>query len=224
MLGNEVTPVLEAHIEASPTRFRGIRELLASDPDIYQSLNIPSGKSRDARFHAGFGQLARFGLSCDLLCAHTMLTELIELAQAFPDTSIILNHLAGPIGVGRFRGKRGEVFADWRAKISKLAGCPNVTMKLSGFGADLMGFGWNRAATPPDSDTLSAAFRPYILAAIEAFSPSRCMFASNFPVDGASYTYGVLWNAFKRVAASFSRAEQNELFRGTASRVYRLAL
>jgi L-fuconolactonase len=216
------TPLLEAHLEASPTRFRGIRELLAYDPDIHQALNIPHGNSRDPRFRAGLTQLARFGLSFDVLCAHTMLAEMIDLARAFPDTAIILNHLAGPTGVGRFRGKRSEVFSDWRAKITALAGFPNVSMKLSGFGAELMGFGWNRAATSPDSDTLAAAIRPYILAAVEAFSPSRCMFASNFPVDAASYRYGILWNAFRRVAACYSLDEQRELFHDTAARVYRL--
>jgi hypothetical protein len=62
----------------------------------------------------------------------------------------------------------------------------------------------------------------YVLAAIDAFSPSRCMFASNFPVDAASYGYGILWNEFKRVAACYLFDEQRELFHDTAARVYRL--
>lgn len=223
MLGDAVRPVLEEHIAASPTRFRGIRELLAYDPDVYQALNIPQGKSRDPRFRAGVRQLTALGLSLDALCVHTMLAEMLELARAFPHTRIILNHLAGPIGIGRFRGKREEVFADWRRSITALAECPNVFMKLSGFGAELMGFGWNEAETSPSSETLAAAFRPYILAAVEAFSPSRCMFASNFPVDGISFSYGALWNAFKRVASCYSPNEQDRLFQGTAAEVYRLS-
>lgn len=224
MLGDAVAPVLEAHIEASPTRFRGIRELLAYDPDIYQALSIPQGKSSDPRFRAGLKHFERLGLSLDVLCAHTMLDEMVELARAFPDTSIILNHLAGPIGIGRFRGKREEVFADWNAKIAGLATCPNISMKLSGFGAELMGFGWHGASTPPDSESVAETLRPYILAAVEAFSPSRCMVGSNFPVDGASFGYGVLWNALKRATSSYSIEEQQELFHGTATRIYRLSL
>ncbi|WP_296535022.1 amidohydrolase family protein [Rhizorhabdus sp.] len=224
MLGDAVVPVLEAHIAASPTRFRGIRELMGSDPDVYQAFNIPPGKARDPRFLIGFSRLARLGLSCDVLCAHPMLTDITELARAFPETSIIVNHLASPIGVGRFRDKRAEVFADWRAKITELAGCPNVYMKLSGVGAHTMGFDWIEATTKPDSETVASAIRPYILAAIEAFSPSRCMFASNFPVDSMSFSYGVLWNAFKRVTSDYSETDKRALFHDTAERVYRLSL
>jgi L-fuconolactonase len=223
--GDGVAAVLEAHLEASPTRFRGIRDMLSPDPDAYGGLNIPPGKSRDPAFRAGFAQLARFGLSFDALCQHTQLEEVIELAGLFPDTPIILNHLGEPIGVGRFRNKRDEVFADWKVKISNLARYPNVSIKLSGLGMAHIGFGWARAAPPPpDIDTMAAAFRPYILHAIEAFSPSRCMFGSNFPVDGLSYGYGALWNAFKHVVAGLSPQEQRAVFHDTAARVYRLAV
>jgi predicted TIM-barrel fold metal-dependent hydrolase len=49
------------------------------------------------------------------------------------------------------------------------------------------------------------------------------MFESNFPPDGVSSSYPVLWNAFKRLAASYSAEEKVKLFSGTAKRVYRLA-
>lgn len=224
MRGDAVRPVLEAHIAASPTRFRGIRALLAHDPDIYQALAIPPGLARDPRFRAGVAQLAALGLSLDALCAHTMLDDMLDLARAFPGMPIILNHVAGPIGIGRFRDRRDEVFADWRVKIAALAACPNVAMKLSGFGAELMGFGWYGTATSPDSTTLAAAIRPYVLAAVDAFTPARCMFASNFPVDGATCGYGVLWNAFKRAADSFNADERAALFHDSAARIYRLTV
>ncbi|MBP7335987.1 amidohydrolase [Niveispirillum sp.] len=224
MLGDDVASVLEAHLEASPARFRGIRELLAYDPDIYQALNIPQHKSRAPRFRAGMRQLERSGLSLDVLCAHTMLTDIVDLARDFPGVPIILNHLAGPIGVGRFRGMRVQVFADWRAAITELAACPNVSIKLSGVGADLMGFGWNNGQTRPNSEILATAIQPYIMAAIDIFSPARCMFASNFPVDGRSFSYGTLWNAFKHLAARYSADERDNLLRGTATRIYRLAV
>lgn len=223
-LGDAVAEVLEAHMAASPTRFRGIRELLAYDSDAYSALNIPQHKSRDPRFRAGMRQLARLGLSLDVLCVHTMLGDIVDLARDFPGTPIILNHLAGPIGIGRFRGKRDEVFVDWQTAIAELATSPNVIMKLSGVGADVMGFNWTKADTRPDSQTLTNAIEPYIAAAIDAFSPARCMFGSNFPVDGQYFGYGVMWNAFKRVASQYSAEEQDDLFSGTASRVYRLSV
>ena len=48
------------------------------------------------------------------------------------------------------------------------------------------------------------------------------MFESNFPVDKMSLSYHVYWNAMKKIAASFSEAEQIAMFSGTASRVYSL--
>lgn len=224
MLGEAVEDVLEAHVAAAPDHFRGVRELVAHDPDAYQALNIPAGKMQDPRFRAGFRRLEPWGLSCDLLCVHSMLDEIASLAQEFPHTSIILNHLAGPIGIGRFAGRRAEVLADWRARIASLARLPNVSMKLSGIGADIMGFGWQDAETKPDHATVAEAIAPYVHAAIDAFSPSRCMFGSNWPVDGQSFTYATMWNAFKQLASRYSDDEQRDLFAGTATRLYRLDL
>jgi predicted TIM-barrel fold metal-dependent hydrolase len=48
------------------------------------------------------------------------------------------------------------------------------------------------------------------------------MFESNFPVDKYSLSYQVVWNAFKKMVADFSESEKDALFRGTATRVYRL--
>lgn len=223
MLGNAAAEVLEAHLAASPSRFRGIRELVGHDPDAYQALAIPPGKALDSRFRAGFRHLQHLNMSCDLLCTHTMLDEVVDLARTFPDVPIILNHLAGPIGIGRFSGKRSEVFADWRTKIAALAQCRNVAMKLSGFGADVIGFGWNLTDKRPDSATVETEIHPYVHAAIDAFSPSRCMVGSNFPVDRQSFTYAVLWNALKSATKNYTREEQTELFSGTATRIYRLA-
>ncbi len=49
------------------------------------------------------------------------------------------------------------------------------------------------------------------------------MFESNFPVDKQSFSYGVVWNSFKRITRGFSPAERAALFHDTAARVYRLA-
>jgi L-fuconolactonase len=77
--------------------------------------------------------------------------------------------------------------------------------------------------TPPLSDDLAAAYKPYIETCIAAFGVERSMFQSNFPPDGVSSSYSILWNAFKRLAAGYSASEKAMLFSGTAKRVYRLA-
>ena len=154
---------------------------------------------------------------------HTQLPELVELAQAFPGTTIILNHVGGALGIGPYAGKREEVFAEWNASIRVLARCRNVHVKLGGLGMRLFGFDFTARALPPSSEVLAQSWRPDIEACIDAFGPERCMFESNFPVDKGSCSYAVLWNAFKRITASASTVEKQWLFSGTASRVYRLS-
>jgi predicted TIM-barrel fold metal-dependent hydrolase len=148
----------------------------------------------------------------------------VDLARAFPATPIVMNHVGGPIGLGRYKGKRDEVFADWSARIRELAACPNVHVKLGGLGMKMFGFDVHEGELPPSSEQLAAAWRPYVETCIAAFGPSRAMFESNFPVDKGSYGYGVFWNACKRLAQGASAAEKADLFHDTASRFYRLGL
>ena len=95
--------------------------------------------------------------------------------------------------------------------------------EAGGLGMARSGFGWKGRTAPPNSTELAEVTAPYYLICIEKFGPSRCMFESNFPVDRESYSYGVLWNSFKRMAQSFSTTERAALFHDTAVRVYRLA-
>ena len=67
----------------------------------------------------------------------------------------------------------------------------------------ICGFGFHERDVPPGSVELAQALGPYYLFCIEHFGAERCMFESNFPVDRASCYYGVLWNAFKRIACRF---------------------
>ena len=224
-LADRVRPVLEAHIRAGGGRFRGVRfsSVWHPDPAARGSLaNPPRFLLRDAAFREGFAQLAPQGLSFDAWMYHTQLPELVELALAFPQTTIVLNHAGGPIGIGPYAGKRDAVLAEWGAAMRVLASCPNVFVKLGGFGMRLYGFDYASQARPPSSERLAADFRPYVETCIEAFGAERCMFESNFPVDKGSCSYAVLWNAYKRLAADASAAQKQDLFCATATRVYRL--
>ena len=226
-LGGRVAGVLEAMIAAGGGRFRGIRFIAASDPDQGQwggTAGRPQGLLLDPRVREGFARLAPLGLSFDAWLYHPQLADLVDLARAFPATPIVLNHVGGPIGLGHYKGKRDAVFADWSARIGELAACPNVHVKLGGLGMRMFGFDVHEGELPPSSEQLATAWRPYVETCIEAFGPGRAMFESNFPVDKGSYGYGVFWNACKRLVQGASAAEKADLFRGTASRVYRLGL
>ena len=225
-LGGRVTPILDAHIRAGGGRFRGVRHTSAwhEDPAARGSMATPpSNLLGDASFRQGFAQLAPLDLSFDAWMYHTQLPELVDLAQAFPQTTIVLNHVGGAIGIGPYAGKRDAVFADWNKSMRALAGCPNVFVKLGGLGMRLFGFDFASRARPPSSQELAASWRPYIDACIEAFGAERCMFESNFPVDKGTCSYAVIWNAFKRVAGQASATEKRALFSATASKVYRLS-
>ena len=224
-LGAGVAKVLEAMIVSGGGRFRGIRFISASHPDQAQwgsTVGRPEGLLLDKRVREGFAQLAPLGLSFDAFMYHTQLGDLLDLARAYPATPIVLNHVGGPIGLGRYKGKRDAVFADWSARISELASCPNVHVKLGGLGMRLLGFDVHEGEMPPSSEQLAAAWRPYIETCIQAFGADRAMFESNFPVDKGSYSYGVFWNACKRLAQGASASEKADLFSGTASKFYRL--
>ena len=224
-LGEQVIPVLEAHLAASPERFRGIRRSTAADasPDIRSYKNPPLGLLLDATFREGFACLQRYDLSFDAGVYHHQLTELADLARAFPETMIILNHIGGPLGIGSYAGQRETVFQVWRTGMAEVAACPNVVVKLGGLGMPNYGHGWHERPTPPGSAELAEVMSPYFMWCIEQFGVERCMFESNFPVDNVSYSYITMWNAFKRVTQGFSTEERAALFHDTAARVYRLA-
>jgi L-fuconolactonase len=224
-LGAAVEKVLEAQIAAGGGRFRGIRFITATHPDQAQwgsPVTRPAGLLLDRRIREGFARLAPLGLSFDAWLYHTQLGDLVDLARTFPETQIVLDHVGGAIGLGRYAGKRDEVFAEWQAGIRELASCPNVHIKLGGLGMRMFGFDVHTRELPPSSEALAAALRPYVEACIAAFGPERAMFESNFPVDKGSCSYQMLWNAFKRTAAGCSAAEKTALFSRTASRFYRL--
>jgi len=226
-LGARVAKVLETMIVSGGGRFRGIRFIASSDPDqaLWGATAVrPEGLLRDSKVREGFAQLAPLGLSFDAWIYHPQLPDLMDLARAFPGTAIVLNHVGGPIGLGRYNGRRDAVFADWSARIRELAACPNVSVKLGGLGMKMFGFDFHNGELPPGSEQLATAWRPYVETCIEAFGPARAMFESNFPVDKGSYGYGVFWNACKRLAQGASAGEKADLFRGAASRFYRLGL
>jgi predicted TIM-barrel fold metal-dependent hydrolase len=225
MLGSAVEPVLEDHIRAGGGRFRGVRYLLIWDEDEqvrYQGYPIAAHLALDPKFREGVACLGRMNLSYDAIVLHPQLSEMIALADACPDVTIILNHVGIPLQIGRYKGRNAEVTTQWSKDIRELAKRPNVVVKLGGLSVHWVGLGFDRKVSQPSSETLAQAWRPYIETCVEAFGVDRCMFHSNFPVDGVSTSYPVLWNAFKRLAQSMSENEKNSLFSLTAAKAYRL--
>lgn len=223
-LGEKVDAVLEAHIQAGGGRFKGIRQSATFNPNIAPtgSVAAPEHLYMDPAFRRGLARMSRFGLSFEAWLYHPQLQELIDLARAFPDLPMVINHFGGPLGVGPYRGKRQEIFGEWRAGMQELAKSPNLHVKLGGLAMVVNGFDFHEQVLPPSSGEMANAWRPYVETCIEAFGARRCMFESNFPVDKGMCSYPVLWNAFKRLASGCSVDEKAALFHGTAITFYRL--
>ena len=226
MDGDAVRPVLEAHIEAGKGRFRGIRARGAWDAEpgvgYEPSTNYPQiNVLREDAFLKGARCVADLGLVLDIWTFHTLLDDAATLAAKCPEVPIMIDHCGGPLGIGRFAGRRDEVFADWSAGIRKLSKLPNVHIKLSGLGISRMGFKFP-GGQAQNSDELVAAWKPYIRTCLDAFGPERSVFASNFPVDRQASSYRLLINAYKKMLIDLSDSELQAVFAGNARRFYKI--
>ncbi len=225
MLGDGAGAVLDALHAAAPRRFKGIRHAGAWDADaevLGPPFHHPEGLYRDTTFRSGFAELGKRGLTFDAWVLEPQLPDVIDLARAFPDQPICLDHCGTPVGVASYRGRLPERFDEWRRNIHELAKCENVVVKLGGLAMAFCALPEDGPAAGHGSEALAALWRPYIETCIEAFGPSRAMFESNYPVDYWGAEYPVLWNAFKRLAHGASAEEKAALFAGTAARFYGL--
>ena len=159
------------------------------------------GGMMDAKWRAGFAQVARNGLRFDLQTPWWHLGEAARLATAYPDSRIILNHTGLPAD------RTNEGLRAWKSAMATLATCPNVTVKISGLGQP--GAPWTVAA---NSDIVRTT--------IDLFGAARCMFASNFPVDSLCATFDTIFNGFSEIVRDFSQTEQRALFHDNAIRIY----
>lgn len=159
------------------------------------------GAMSDPAWRRGFSALAANGLRFDLQAPWTSLADATRLATDFPGTQIILNHTGLPAD------RSAEGIAGWRSAMTAFAQCPNAAVKISGLGQ--AGQPWTMAAN-----------RDVVLTTIDLFGPERCMFASNFPVDGLCGSFQAIFNGFAEIVAPFPQAERHRLFRDNAIRIY----
>jgi predicted TIM-barrel fold metal-dependent hydrolase len=223
-LGNRIEPVLDALQAASPNRFRGIRHIATWHADPRVESREKEGVLLTSEWRAAGKVLVRKGLSFDTICCFPQLPEMVDFARAVPDLPIIVNHVGGLNRTGPFEGKDDEVMPEWRRGIAELAKCPNVLMKLGGIGMPRFGFDWHLRDKPIGSEELANAMAPILNYCIEQFGPNRCMFESNFPVDKVSFSYPIVFNAFKRLSKGYSAGERAAMFHDTAVRAYKINL
>jgi L-fuconolactonase len=221
-LGERIEPVLEALQSASPNRFRGIRYACGWDKHDSVENRAKEEQLLDPVFQEGAKILAKKGMTLDNTVYFPQLPELARFANAVPDLKIISNHIGGLLRVGPYGNRDNEVIEEWKKNIDQLASCPNVYMKLGGLGQPRYGFDWYTRDVPIDSNSLAADLSPLLSYCIEKFGPDRCMFECNFPPDKVSYSFNVLYNAFKILSKDYSKSERALMFHDTAVNVYNI--
>jgi predicted TIM-barrel fold metal-dependent hydrolase len=197
----DVESVLEAHGK-SPI-VRGIRHKPRAVASPGLAERGAPGSMDDPAFRRGFALLRPNGLSYDLQTPWWHLAAARDLADAFGDTQIILNHTGLP------SDRSDEGLGGWRDAMKALAGAGNAALKISGLGQ--AGRPWSVEAN-----------RGVVLDAIDIFGPDRVMFASNFPVDSLVASFAAIFSGFLEITAGFSAAERAAMFHGNAARIYRI--
>ena len=225
----EAPGVIQAHKQVSP-RLVGLRQMLAWDDDkgIMRYCDKP-GIFRDPVWRKHFALLAEHDLSFDAWFFHHQLDEMVELAQAFPETRFVLCHMGTPIGLagpyasyGHTETEREAIKAKWQAGIARVAECDNISVKLSGFFMPVVGWGYHQREVQPSLQELLDSFKPLVDFVIQQFGIDRCMFASNFPMDKVSLSLKQLYDLYWEIARDFPEAEKQKLFSGNAARFYRI--
>ena len=197
----DVADVLAAQA-ASPI-VRAIRHKPKAAPSPAEARRGAPGSMDDPAWRDGYGRLAAHGLSFDLQTPWWHLDAAAALARDVPETPIVLNHTGLP------SDRSPEGLAGWRSALAVLAAEPNVALKISGLGQP--GCAWTVEANGP-----------VIRDAIAIFGVERCMFASNFPVDGLCASFAEIYAGFMRVVADRPRQDHDRLFHDNAVRIYRL--
>ena len=197
----DVADVLAA--QAAYAEVRGIRQKPAAAPTPEASRRGAPGSMDDPRFRDGFSRLEALGLSYDLQTPWWHLDAAFDLASDFPATQIILNHTGLPAD------RSEEGLRAWRQAMGRLADAPNVALKISGLGQP--GHAWTVEANGP-----------IVRDAISMFSVDRCMFASNFPVDGLCADFQAIFAGFQSITADRPEGDRQRLFHDNAKRIYRL--
>ena len=176
---------------------RGVRQKPRANP---APGGAPGGMT-DAAWLDGYSRLRALGLHYELQTPWWHLHEAVRVARDFPDTRIVINHAGMPSD----RSEAG--LQSWRVALAAMAGCPNVAIKISGIGE--AGGHWRLEAN-----------RRVVLDVIGLFGVDRCMFGSNYPVDGLCASFRTIFEGFAAIVGDFSVEERSKLFAENARRIY----
>lgn len=198
----DIDAQIDIHLQS--TRFRGVRLTVNWDADPLFRSARQDGLLHDPAWQRGYARLGERGLSVEMMAMPSQLSELARLASASPGTTLIVGHCGLPA-----RRTQDEDDA-WRDGMRALAALPHVLVKISGLG--MVDHRWT-----------TESIAPLVRYLIDVFGAERCMFGSNFPVDGLHASYADIWTAFEEITSGLSSSDRAALFSETAMRVYRMS-
>lgn len=197
----DAAEVLAGH--AREDFMRGVRTKPRQTEDVREAARGLPGSMDDPAWRRGFAQLARHNFVCDVQVPFWHLDQIADLARDHLGTPIAINHSALP------SDRSPEGLLAWRRALDSVALLPNVHLKVSGIGVP--------PGTWPVEENIAI-----VRDAISVMGWQRCLFASNFPVDGLCASFGVIFSAFKRAVADRPRPEIHALFHDNARALYRI--
>ncbi len=222
--------ILRAHIATSPL-FRGIRCMAAHHPDSgVHAWNAYPNVYTNPIFLKRFELLAKHDLSFDAWAYSTQLADVTFLAKQFPETAIVIDHLATPVGVfgpvgrgtGRTEAQRAGIFSQWKDDLATLAEQKHVHAKVSGLLMPVLGHSFHKQRQLADVDTIIDLLSPFIEHAVNVFGYERLMFASNFPMDKVTATLPDIIEAKIEMIAPYGDTALKAIFRDNALKFYKI--
>jgi L-fuconolactonase len=223
---SRVGEVLDRHAAASD-RLRGIRFMGAwhHDPKVMRWAE-QEGLLRSPAFLRGFAAIAERGLTFDAYVYSHQLGDVATLAEEYPETTIVIDHHAPPVGwlgpmgrsTGRTQQHRERILATWRESIEQVAAHPNVVAKHSGLAFPMHGMPTRRWSRQQVVDTLA----PLVVPTTELFGAERLLFGSNFPMDKSITDLPDVVGGLLDLLAPYGEDVLRGTFRDNARRVYRL--
>ena len=192
--------VFERQQAASPL-MRGARVQLHWHANEQFRFAAGPDRMKDPVFRRNVARLGELGWLFELQVFAGQMADAAAFVAEFPGVTFVLVH------TGMLESPAALHVEPWRAGLELLAAQPNVIAKLSGQGTFV-----HRV----DEDLI----RLVTATAVELFGSQRCMFGSNFPIEGLWTDFGTLAQAWLRVVGELDPAARRDVLGATARRVY----
>ncbi len=189
--------------QAGFARVVAVRGILSCHPDPAKSFVRDPRLAYDEGWRRDVARLRDRGLNLELMMYPYQAEAVLDLARAFPDLQIVINHCGSPID------RDPEGMARWRDAVRRIGALPNLAIKVSNPGAY-------------DPDWSNDSIREVALHCIDCFGTDRAMFGTDYPVSKLKMTFDEIYGSFKHAAQAMTADEQRKLFYGNARRLYRL--